>query len=58
MKVFLWVLLVHLAMAIIGRLVWLAKGVFPQRTAKQEAFNVGFNAAWMAWVVWLLKDAV
>jgi hypothetical protein len=54
MGLFLWVLIALLALASIGKLIWLAKGDLPRRNPRQEACDVFINAALIAWAVYLL----
>ena len=57
MEVFLWAMLALLGVSTLGKLIWLATGVFPPRKAGQEAVDVVIHFAVMAWAVALLVKA-
>lgn len=57
MKYFLITFVVLYALDIIGRLIWLGTGDFPERNAGTEAFNVFVNGAFLAWGATLLIGA-
>ena len=44
-------LVVGLCLSIIGRLIMLARGEFPERTATQEAWNVATGVALLIWIL-------
>jgi hypothetical protein len=54
MTVFLWVMLVLMALSAAMKLKWLAKGQIPARTPKDLAIDVFGDAALCAWAVVLL----
>jgi hypothetical protein len=54
MILFLWVLIVILALSSLGKLVMLAKGGVPHSNPAMEAFDVAANSALLVWAAVLL----
>ena len=58
MKLFLWFLIVVIALETVGRLLWLVKdSVLPTRTKKEVAVDLFFGAVVIAWAAYLLGNA-
>lgn len=51
---FLLTVIVVMALGVVGKLMWLASGVFPVRTPKEEAVDVFISVAFVVWAVVLL----
>jgi len=57
MRVFLWTMVILLAVTCIGKLIALAKRDLPPRTPAGEALDVAMNAGLMIWAAVLLASA-
>ncbi len=55
MKLFLLVFLICELMSIAGRLIWLAKGEFPERTARSTVGDLAFALVFILWGAALLS---
>lgn len=55
MTIFLWTMLVLIALSVIGNLSWLVSREFPLRTAQKAAIDVAVNVCILAWIVVLLS---
>lgn len=51
MDIFLIVLLIFLVMAVLGKIPWLVKDEFPERTWSEEMGNVLINIVFIVWAI-------
>ncbi|MDR3004072.1 MAG: hypothetical protein LBV14_07535 [Acidovorax sp.] len=56
MQAFLWTFLILEALSVAGRLMWLAKGHFPERTPAQAAVDSVAGVFFCAWAACLLME--
>ena len=54
MNAFLWTMLGFYIFDVAGRLFWLSKGRFPERTPAEVGIDAAINTSILVWVVWLL----
>ena len=57
MKIYLWTVAILLSLETLGRIIWLVKGSWPERTAANIGTDLAVNMGFMVWTIVLLVVA-
>ncbi len=54
MEYFIYTIIVLISMTTLGKVVWIANGIFPVRTQRAEVWDVFINLLLIVWAIILL----